>query len=177
MVRAAWLVKLIDFLLISAGFAAAQAAYDLLFPSNYAFVTPGQRIGGGLLSAVTFWAVIRTYDKTGPQDLRSLFDQFCIGAGIILILQAVLNYFHVLIRSFFLILIGAIIASALLAAAHRWLYAREKGPPGGVVIVGSNPLMLQLSQGLAQPLLGVIDRPSSDFGADPIESVVSGRSV
>src|ERR1700733_2350740 len=139
MVRAAWLVKLIDFLLISAGFAAAQALYDFLFPSNYAFVTPGQRIGGGFLSAVTFWAVIRTYDHTGPGDLRALFDQFCIGAEIILILQAVLNYFHVLIRSFFLIVIGAMIASALLAGAHRWLYARERGPAAGAVIIGSSP--------------------------------------
>jgi lipopolysaccharide/colanic/teichoic acid biosynthesis glycosyltransferase len=174
MVRAAWLVKLIDFLLISAGFAAAQAAYDILFPANYALVTPGQRIGGGLLSAVTFWAVIRTYDQAGPEDFRSLFDQFCIGAGIILILQAVLNYFHVLIRSFFLIVIGAMIATALLAGAHRWLYAREKAASGGVVIVGSNPLMVQLARGLAQPLLGVIDRPDS---ADPIDSIASGRRV
>src|SRR5580700_3307744 len=121
MVRAAWLIKLIDFLLISAGFAAAQAAYDILLPSNYAYLTAGQRIGGGLLSAVTFWVVIRTYDHSGPEDARSLFDQFCIGTGIILILQAILNYFHFLIRSFFLILIGSMIATALLAVAHRWL--------------------------------------------------------
>jgi lipopolysaccharide/colanic/teichoic acid biosynthesis glycosyltransferase len=185
MVRAAWLVKLIDFLLISAGFAAAQVAYDILFPSNYALVTPAQRIGGGLLSALTFWAVIRTYDHTGPEDLRSLFDQFCIGTGIILILQAVLNYFHVLIRSFFLIVIGAMIASALLAGAHRWLYAREKSPSGGVVIVGSDPLMVRLARGLAQPLLGVIGAPFFDSAvgeagrndADPIDSIAAGRNV
>jgi lipopolysaccharide/colanic/teichoic acid biosynthesis glycosyltransferase len=185
MVRSAWLVKLIDFLLIAAGFAAAQAAYDYFFPANYASVSPGQRIGGGLLSAVTLWAVIRTYDQTGPEDFRSLFDQFCIGAGIILILQAVLNYFHVLIRSFFLIVIGAMIASALLACARRWLYAREKGPARGTVIIGSNPLMLQLARGLAQPLLGVIASPSADSAvgertlddADPIESIASGRRV
>jgi len=178
MLRSAWLVKLADFLLIAAGFAIAQAAYDLFFPSNYALLTLDQRIGGGLLSAGAFWVVIRTYDQTGPEDLRSLFDQFCIGTGIILILQAVLNYFHILIRSFFLIVIGTMIASALLAVARRWLYAREKDKPGGVVIVGSGPLMEQLARGLAQPLLGVIDPGVlCEKDTDPIDAIARGRRV
>lgn len=164
-----------DFLLIVAGVAAAQALYDLLFPSRYAYLSLAQRIYGGGLSSLTLWIVIRAHDHTGGQNLRSLFDQLCIGTGLVLLIQAVLNYFHFLIRSMFLILAGAGFAGLLLACAYLWLYAPEKESRGGALLVGSHPLMGNFARRLGLPVVGSIS--SEPHGSESIISAAGGKRI
>ena len=175
MIRSQTARQILDFLFIVAGVAAAQALYDVLFPSRYAYLTPEQRIYGGALSSLTLWIVIRAYDHTGAQNLRSLLDQLCIATGVVLLIQAVLNYFHFLIRSMFLILAGAGIAGLLLGCAYLWLYAPEEEKLGGALLIGSHPLMANLARRLGVAIVGSIPGDASD--PDLIASASSGKRV
>jgi lipopolysaccharide/colanic/teichoic acid biosynthesis glycosyltransferase len=114
-----------------------------------------------LLSVGTFWLVLRLYDGTGPEDpVFLLIDQFCLGTGLILIVHAILNYFHILTRSMFLIVIGGLIASFLLAVC-RLFYGRAPSPRTGVLLVGFHPLAAQLARSLGQPIVGVLGAPDA----------------
>jgi lipopolysaccharide/colanic/teichoic acid biosynthesis glycosyltransferase len=165
-----WVVKLAEPVLISAGFVASRVAYRVLFPENYARLTTGELAGGLLVSVVTFWAAVRLCERTGEEvSWALLFQQFCVGTGFNLVVQAVFNYFQLLTRSFFLILVGGMFAALLLGIARLCIYPRiypRAAPifPNGVLIVGSDPIANRLARSLGQPILGVIGSPHSGAG-------------
>ncbi len=186
--RSPWLFRLADPVLISAGFAASQAAYRVLFPENYARLTPEELAGGFLVSVVTFWAAVGLCERAGEEDSWPLlFQQFCVGTGLSMVAHAIFNYFQLLTRSFFLIVVGGLFAAILLGIAKLWIFPRIQGraviPPSGVLIVGSHPMAHALARSLGEPILGAIGSPS--YGADstiPVlgefcqfEEIVSGR--
>ncbi|HEV8146374.1 MAG TPA: sugar transferase [Bryobacteraceae bacterium] len=149
--------KLLDLVLVAAGFASAVGLYSVLYPDNYLFLTQGEALGGFLISVATFWLVLRMYDGTGPDDgLLLLVDQFCLGTGVILILHAILNYFHILTRSLFLIVIGGLITAFLLAVARILFQTRAPNPRNGVLVIGVHPLAQRLAASLNQPVLGML---------------------
>ena len=159
-------MKLAEPVLISAGFAASRLAYRFLFPENYARLTTEELIGGFLVSVVTFWAALRLCEGAGLEESwQLLFQQFCVGTGLSLVVHAVFNYFQLLTRSFFLIVVGGLLAAFFLGIARMWIYPRiypaVEIPPEGVLIVGSDPLANQLARALGQPILGVIGPPFS----------------
>lgn len=150
------LFQALDFVLICAGFAAAIAIYAALFPENYSNLAPGQVLTRFIISVLTFWVAARLYDGTSSERLWTLIlDQFCLGTGPNLILQALLNYVWALTRSFFMIVAGGIFAAILLAFAKKWIYARFEAK-AGVVIVGFDPITQAVASSLRQPILGVI---------------------
>jgi lipopolysaccharide/colanic/teichoic acid biosynthesis glycosyltransferase len=165
--RSPWLVKLAEPVLIFAGFAASRVTYRILFPENYARLTTGELAGGFLVSVVTFWAAVRLCERTGEEESWALlFQQFCVGTGFNLVVQAVFNYFQLLTRSFFLILVGGMLAALFLGIARLWIYPRiypRAAPifPNGVLIVGSDPIANRLARSLGQPILGAIGSPYS----------------
>jgi len=131
------LAKLLDLVLVAAGFGSAVWLYSVLYPDNYLFLTQGEAIGGFTLSVAIFWLVLRMYDGTGPDDgLLLLVDQFCLGTGVILILHAVLNYFQILTRSLFLIAIGGLFTAFLLAVARMLFQRPGPSPRIGVLVFG-----------------------------------------
>ena len=151
------LAKLLDLVLVAAGFGGAVWLYSVLYPDNYLFLTQGEAIGGFLISVATFWLVLRMYDGTGPDDgLLLLVDQFCLGTGVILILHAVLNYFQVLTRSLFLIAIGGLFTAFLLAVARMLFQRPGPSPRIGVLVIGFHPLVEQLAGSLKQPVIGML---------------------
>ena len=155
-----------DLLFIAAGLLLSHIAYATFFPSNYALLSRGEVAGGFAASLITFWAVLAFWEPTGPHHTwATLFEQFCRATGLSLILHALLNYFQLLTRSFFLILAGAVFAFCLLAVGRRWLYTREESRAGGVVMIGFNPLANQVACSLGQPILGVIGQTAIDLPA------------
>jgi lipopolysaccharide/colanic/teichoic acid biosynthesis glycosyltransferase len=151
-----------DLVLISTGIALSQVAYSILFPANYAFLTRGELAGGFLVSLVTFWAALRLCEGTGPQETWPLLlEQFCVGTGLSLVLDALFNYFQLLTRSFFLIVVGALLAACLLGIARQWIYPRVEGSAAGVLMIGFDPLANQVARSLGQPILGVVGAPAS----------------
>src|SRR5258706_4868092 len=158
------LAKLLDLILVAVGFGSAVELYRVLYPDNYANLTSAEALGGFLISVATFWLVLRLYDGTGPDaTLPLLIDEFCLGTGVILILHAVLNYFQVLTRSLFLIVIGGVITSFLLAIPRWLLRGRGESRRTGVLVIGSHPLAAQLAESLHQPIIGTIGATSSGW--------------
>ena len=181
MPRPTFAVKLFDLALISVGFAAAVAAYRALFPLNYAFLTPDEVAGGLIVSAVTFWVVVRLQDGSGPEEplLLFFFDRFCRGTGVNLLIQAALTYFQLLTRSMFLIVAGGLFATFLLALARRWVHPHPRISRSGVLIIGFDPIAYRLACMVDEPILGVIgaEHPTLPFlgDANQLEDVVSAR--
>jgi lipopolysaccharide/colanic/teichoic acid biosynthesis glycosyltransferase len=156
-----------DLLLISAGLVLSRVAYGTLFPTNYSMLSRGELAGGFVVSLVSFWAALRLWEASGPQDTWStLFEQFCVGTALSLILHALLNYFQLLTRSFFLIVVGAFFASCLLGIGRRLIYPRVEIPQGGILLMGFHPVALQAARTLGTKILGVIGGPASAVPAD-----------
>ena len=146
-----------DLLLISAGLLLSRVLYLIFFPANYALLSRGELVGGFLVAAVSFWAALQLWEPADTQDdWAALFEVFCMGTGLSLIVHALLNYFQLLTRSFFLILVGAFFATCLLGIGRRWLYSRAERNPGRVVMVGFHPVTTQIAAVLGQRILGVI---------------------
>lgn len=176
-------VKLIELALISLGFAISFLLYRTWFADNYANLTNAQVFARFAISVLTFWMTVQLFGGREPDDtLGRLFDQFCVGTGLNLILQAVLAYFQLLIRSFFLIVVGGLFAALLLALAARWLYAAERAWNPGTLLVGMNPTAYQLALLLRQPIVGVVGESAAALPEVPflgeagsLEEAVAGR--
>jgi lipopolysaccharide/colanic/teichoic acid biosynthesis glycosyltransferase len=159
------LFQALDFALICVGFGLAIAVYAAVFPENYSNLTPGQVWTRFVISVVTFWVAARLYDGAASESLGTLIlDQFCLGTGPNLILQAILNYLLVLTRSFFMIVAGGLFAAILLAFAKKWIYARF-AIKSGVVIIGFDRVSRTVASSLRQPVLGVIGMTPSHVPA------------
>jgi len=152
-----------DILLISAGLALSRLAYAIFFPANYALLTRGELAGGFLVSLVSFWAAVKFWESSGSQNPWPLLEEFCVGTGLSLVLHAVLNYFHLLTRSFFLIIVGGLFAACLLGIARQWVHSRLEDAPAGVLMISFDPLAGQVASSLGQPILGVIGASDSSL--------------
>lgn len=157
MIRSRPLIKLLDLVLIAAGFAGALALYRFRFPQNYLLFTPAEVMGGFAISVLTFWVIVRLYETRGREKSRlAMFDQFCLSTGLNLALQALLNYFQLLTRSLYLIVIGGLLALLFLTIARQWIYGPAGSSRTGVLMIGFSPIAHQLADLLCQPIVGVI---------------------
>jgi lipopolysaccharide/colanic/teichoic acid biosynthesis glycosyltransferase len=146
-------LKVLDLVAISAGFAIAYLAFRTLYPSKFDIFTRKEVLGGFAVSVGSFWVVIRLYDGSFQGRSYGLFDRFfCLGTGVNLIVEAVLNYFQLLTRSGFIIAVGGLIAALLLMLIRMWGGSR----PAGTVLIGYDPVAYQLAHALGDPILGVI---------------------
>jgi lipopolysaccharide/colanic/teichoic acid biosynthesis glycosyltransferase len=188
--RTPWLTSLAEPVLISAGFLASRVAYRLLFPEKYEHLTADELAGGFLVSVLTFWAALRLFEGSSGQreSWALLLQQFCVGTGLSLVVHAIFNYFQLLTRSFFLIVVGGVCAALFLGFFRLWSYRRiyplAEISHKGVLIVGSDPIANQLAHSLGYPILGAIGRPlwSGATSAIPVlgdfgqfEEIVSQR--
>src|SRR5271155_4849143 len=131
------LPELLVLTLISAGFAGAILAYRTLFPDNFDFLTSDEGLLGFFTSVCTFWLAVKVTESDDVKNLRrGPFNEFCMGTGLILIVQALLNYLDVLTRSFFLIVVGGALAASLLWIARRLIPLRGAQSQTGTVMVG-----------------------------------------
>ena len=155
-----------DLVLIAAGLALSRVAYAIFFPANYALLTGGELAGGFLVSLLSYWAAVKFSESSSQRHtLPLLFEEFCAGTGLSLVLHALLNYFQLLTRSFFLIIVGGALAACLLGIARQWVESRLEGAPAGVLIIGFDPLAGQLARALGEPILGAIGAPASALPA------------
>ncbi len=171
--RSTWAVKLAELFLISVGFAASPLVYKFLYPINYTRFTTGELVGGFVVSVAAMWAGVRLCDGTGPQDMwQALFQQICVGTGLILVADAIFNYFDILTRSFLLIVVGGIIGAVLLAIARLLIFPRPKRASRGVLIVGFDPMADELAASLGQAV--VIQIGAGEV--DQFEEIVAERN-
>jgi lipopolysaccharide/colanic/teichoic acid biosynthesis glycosyltransferase len=152
------LLKLLDVVLIAAGFGAAIFAYSVFYPDNYAYLTSDEVLLGFVTDVCTVWVGFQLLEATG--DVHFI-DLMLVGTGLDLIAQALLNYFALLTRSLFLIMAGVFVAAIFLSVARRWLHAAGDGAAKGIVMVGFDPLTQQLASSLGQPVLGIVGDASA----------------
>jgi lipopolysaccharide/colanic/teichoic acid biosynthesis glycosyltransferase len=164
--RSRFLASWSDLVLIAAGLALSRLAYAVFFPVNYALLTRGELAGGFLVSLLSYWAAVKFSESSNQRHtLPLLFEEFCFGTGLSLILHALLNYFQLLTRSFFLIIVGGLLAACLLGIARRLVHSRLEYAPAGVVIIGFDPLAIQMARALGRPILGVMGATASALPA------------
>ena len=150
------ILKLLDVVLIAAGFATALLAYRFFYPDNYDYLTSDELLIGFVTDVATVWVGSELLEAGG--DVQFI-DLLLFGTGLDLIVQAQLNYFQLLTRSLFLIVTGVFLAALFLNVAKRWIHVRCNVPPG-TLLVGFDPLMHQLARSLNQPVLGMIGEAS-----------------
>ncbi|HML18023.1 MAG TPA: sugar transferase [Bryobacteraceae bacterium] len=170
--RSRSLPELLTLALICAGFGASIPTYSELFPNNFDYLTTDEVLLGFFTGVGTFWIAVKLAESSyvGSPWTR-LFDEFRIGTGANLIIQALLNYLDILTRSIFLIVTGCLFSALLLALARYLLRARDREVQAGTIIIGFDPASIELARLLTSPVLGVVGdsgppgMPSWDYGA------------
>jgi len=168
MVRHKSLPELLVLALICAGFAGSLLVYRIVLPDHFDFLTSDEVMLGFFSSAGTFWLGVKiagSDDANNPR--RGPFNEFCMGTGLVLIVQALLNYIGLLTRSFFLIAVGGALAASLLAIARWLLPSRGAKIQAGTVMVGFDRASAELAGILPYPLVGVVGGPS-DVPGTPV---------
>lgn len=163
MLRSKPFQELLQIILIAGGFAAAVAAYRAQFPDNYGFLTSDEVVLGYVTSVVTFWVIVKLLEvsSTSEQTLPLLIDEFCMGTGLNLLVDAVLNYFQILTRSLYLIVVGGVFVVVLLGLARLLLPPRRETVRRGTLLLGCDRLMKQLARALGQPIVGMVGSPDA----------------
>ncbi len=152
------LPKLLDVVLIAAGFGAAILAYSIFYPDNYGYLTSDEVLLGFVTDVCTVWVGFQLLEATGDVHFMDLL---LVGTGLDLIAQALLNYFALLTRSLFLIVAGVLVSAMLLSLTKRWLRTASAGSPRGILMVGLDPLTQRLASSLGQPVLGMVGDASA----------------
>jgi lipopolysaccharide/colanic/teichoic acid biosynthesis glycosyltransferase len=156
------LQELLQIAIIAGGFGSAIAVYRAQYPDNFGFLTSDEVLLGYLTSVCTFWIVIKLLEVTGTEEvIPRLIDEFCMGTGLNLLADAVMNYFQILTRSLFLIVVGGVFVVVLLAISRVLLPARKDRSRAGTLMVGCDPILRWLAGSLGQPILGMVGTPSS----------------
>ena len=106
-------------------------------------------------STVTFWLGVQWGSEEGPGGSRVLIQQICRGAGLTLLLQAVLVYTQIAEPlPFQNVALGSVCAFLLLGAAQLWLYT---GTKEGLLILGWGPSCEGIAGALGSDVLGVVE--------------------
>ncbi|HEY4360936.1 MAG TPA: sugar transferase [Bryobacteraceae bacterium] len=162
MARIQPLQELLQIVVIAAGFGAALAAYRAQYPDNFGFLTSDELLLGYLTSICTFWAVVKLLEVSSSAEIiPRLIDEFCMGTGLNLLVDAVLNYFQILTRSLYLIVVGGFFVVVLLALLRMLLPERKDRTRAGTLMVGCDPILYRLAGSLKQPILGVVGSASA----------------
>ena len=133
-----------------------MASYAMLFPMNFGQLSRDELLLGFGLSLAAFWWALFLSDEGGTPKPSEVLRVFFLGTGLSFILHAILNYFQLLTRSFFLILVGGTLASLLLALGRQWIYRQAQNGGAGVVTIGFTPVTEQLVRALGMKILGVL---------------------
>ena len=144
--------KLLDLLLILAGFAAAIFPYSVLLRGG---LNLNEMLFASAISALTFWAAIQFHDAGSEGFVIALLERFCLGAGANLLLHAILAYGFFVRRIPFLIAIGSLLA-ALLVSLRRYSISRQSEKDSRVLLIGFDAVTRKIAAALRRPVLGVV---------------------
>jgi lipopolysaccharide/colanic/teichoic acid biosynthesis glycosyltransferase len=157
--RPRWIPPVVDLALACVGFGVAIAVHlslqETVF-SDFPIIFSPRHV---LEPALLFWAAPRLFARDVAAGVWGAFAElFCLGAGVILIAQAVLQYgIHTEPLPLTLIAIGAVLSAALQTASRTWIKPRFAAFRPGVLMVGTGPAMLSLAGALRGPILAVLD--------------------
>ena len=156
--------KVLDLLLILAGFAAAIFPYSLLFRTGLSL---NEMLFSSAVSAITFWAAIQFHDAGSEGFVIALLERFCLGAGANLLLHALLAYGFLARRIPFLIAIGSLVAAVLVSLRRYWI-SRQSDMDSRVLLIGFDAVTRKIAGSMRRPVLGVIGPDmSGDVSALP----------
>ena len=144
--------KLLDLLLILAGFAAAIFPYSVLLKGG---LNLNEMLFQSAISALTFWVAIQFHDAGSEGFVIALLERFCLGAGANLLLHALLAYGFFVRRIPFLIAIGSLVA-AILLSLRRYRTSQQSEKNSRVLLIGFDAITRKIAASLRRPVLGVI---------------------
>ncbi|MGA2186470.1 MAG: sugar transferase [Bryobacteraceae bacterium] len=157
MSRSPSLLHLLDLALILAGFGAALFLYASLFPGQLSLLAAGELPGGIAASVFAVWVGAQLQRYGGANDSWQFFlEQLCLGAGLNLIVQALLAYVFVFSLPTTLTMTGCLFAALLLTLSRTWFHQRLAKSHAGVLLVGYDSIAREILSGLRLPVLGFV---------------------
>jgi lipopolysaccharide/colanic/teichoic acid biosynthesis glycosyltransferase len=164
MSRPPFLLQLLDLALILGGFAAALFLYASLFPAELSLLTPGELPEGLAASVFAVWISAQVQRHGGADDAWQFFlEQLCLGAGLNLIVQALLAYVFVFSLPTTVTMTGCLFAALLLTLSKAWVHQRLG--KSGMLLVGYDSVTRDILSAFPLPLLGFIGARDCDAPA------------
>ncbi len=144
--------KLVDLLLILAGFAAAIFPYSVLLKGG---LDLKDMLLASAISALTFWIAIQFHDAGSEGFIIALLERFCLGGGANLLVHALLAYGFFVRRIPFLIAMGSLLA-AFLVSLRRYRISRRSEMDSRVLLIGFDAVTRKIASSMKRPVIGVI---------------------
>ncbi len=147
--------RLIDFLLICLGFAAAVLAYNTLYQGGLSLY---EVLTGSGASILAFWIATEWRNNDGMEPISwwvALIERFCFGTGANLLLHAILTYVFYIRRTPFLIATGGFFSAALLSFYARTTVDRAR-TSRRFLLIGFDSIARKIFGALQEPLIGVL---------------------
>jgi len=147
--------SLVDFLLITVGFASALLIYDTAFQGG---LSPYEMVLGSGVSIFGFWAAVELRRGNDAGSLTwwvTFVEQFCLGTGINLLIHALLSYGFYIRRTPFLISAGGLISAALVTAHWQLTSSRDRSRKR-FLLVGFDSVAQKVFRFMREPLVGVL---------------------
>ena len=176
-------LPLADLALILASFFPALLLYVTFLPGQLSQLNPGELPGGLAASIFAIWIGAQVQRQGGADDPWQFFlEQLCLGAGLNLIMQALLAYVFVFSLPIALTMTGSLVAAFSLTLSRSWLQQRMATSDPCVLLIGNDSTSCQILAGLPVPVLGYVGTPSEAPSGVPwlgdvsqIEEVVESR--
>jgi lipopolysaccharide/colanic/teichoic acid biosynthesis glycosyltransferase len=149
--------RVVNFLLISAGFVIALLVYNTLFNGG---LNPNETLLTLATSILAFWAAVEVRNSLSyeaPNWWIAFIEVGCVGTGANLVLHAVLTYAFYIRRTPFLIAAGGMFSAALLTWRARVTAERDRTQKR-ILLVGFDSIAQRIFRLFREPLIGVITR-------------------
>lgn len=147
--------SLINFLLISAGFAAALLVYNSFFAGG---LSASEMLLTSGASVLAFWAATELRNDANLESATwwvAFIERFSLGTGVNLLLHAVLTYAFLVRRTPFLVAAGGLLAAALVTIRLQFAAGREDSRKR-FLLVGFDSVAGKIVGMLRGSLLGVV---------------------
>ncbi len=147
--------SLINFLLISAGFAAALVVYNNFFAGG---LTSSEMLLTSGASILAFWAATELRNDPVQESATwwvAFIERFSLGTGINLLLHAILTYAFLVRRTPFLVAAGGVVSAALVTLHVQFAADRERSRKR-FLLVGFDSVADKIFRMFRGSLVGVI---------------------
>jgi len=149
---------LLDLATITAGFGAALLVATVAYGWPVPSLTRPGAAEGLVVSIFSVWLASRLRHHGADDPWRFFLEQLCLGAGFILIAQALLTYFFLFSLPIVLSLAGGVFAALLLTLVRM---RAAPATPSAMLMVGYDSLVREILPALPQPPLGIVSPDSS----------------
>ncbi len=167
---------LVELLLSVAGFSVALAVHTFVVGGG---LEPGEALIGTTASSLAFWVATQLkndYEEELSGAWVILLELFCLGAGINLLLHALMTYGFFVRRTPFLVVAGSFVSAAFVALERTWMTRHPVAQPQ-FLLIGCDSTARRVLETTGAKVAAYVPDPSCDWTPKGNPQIVAAAGV